>query len=214
MTNTQDLARRFERSWRALGASSDAGPVLARLFEAYRQPHRHYHTLEHIEHTLTWLDWAYSYAEEPHEIALALWFHDYAYDPRRLDNEAVSSQSARQELLGAGVAEARVARIVAMILATRGHEARRGDQALLIDIDLAILGASEERFARFEREVREEYRMFDELSYARGRAHALVKLALRDPVYATPLFAAELSAQAKLNLERALSHWQIRAAAH
>jgi predicted metal-dependent HD superfamily phosphohydrolase len=207
MSGATEPAQRFAAAWSAAGAHADPAPVFAQLCAAYEQPHRHYHTLEHIAHALAWLDWTSGAAQRPHEIALALWFHDYVYDPLRKDNEPVSAQAARHALGGAGVPEAALARIEAMILATGTHVAQLGDGALLVDIDLAILGAPPEDFARFERQVRLEYGMFDDASYARGRGHVLTKLAARRPLYATPLMAEELEARARRNLAQAIARW-------
>jgi predicted metal-dependent HD superfamily phosphohydrolase len=211
MTGADRLAQRFASAWLAAGAQTQPAPVFARLRTAYEQPHRHYHTLEHIAHALGWLDWNCGRAQRPHEIALALWYHDCVYDPLRKDNEAASAQLARRELLGASVARDAVERIEAMILATGEHAAAQDDTALLVDIDLAILGAAPEDFERFEQQVREEYRMFDDTTYARGRAHALSRLAARRPLYGTRFMSDELEERARKNLARALAHWQGRA---
>jgi predicted metal-dependent HD superfamily phosphohydrolase len=212
MTGAIQLERRFVSAFRAAGAQADAAPVLAQLRAAYEQPHRRYHTLEHIAHTLAWLDWTAGSAQRPHEIALALWFHDYVYDPLRRDNEAASAQAARQVLLEAGVEQEAIARIAEMIVATGEHIAQVGDAALLVDIDLAILGAAADDFARFEAQVREEYAMFDDATYARGRAHVLSKLAARRPLYATPVMAEELERRARQNLASAVARWQAASA--
>jgi predicted metal-dependent HD superfamily phosphohydrolase len=212
MNETQRLGRRFADTWCALGGRADPTPLFARLLAAYRAPVRHYHTLQHIDHSLAWLDWAYVYADEPHEIAFALWLHDAVYEPRAHDNESQSAELARTLLRDGGVETDRIARIETMILATRDHTSGEGDLALLLDIDLAILGASEEAFARFEAQVREEYRMFDDLAYARGRRAALAKLAGRDPLYTTAFFADELGARARRNLTRAVAYWSERSA--
>ena len=207
------LCTSFARSLEGLGATVDPEPLYARLATAYREPHRRYHTLEHVAHALGWLDWSFSLAERPHEVALALWFHDVVYEPARADNEARSAHVAREELTRAGVASEVVERIAALILATRDHDAQRGDAALLVDIDLAILGASEEAFAEFERQVRDEYRAFDDRTYALGRARVLRRLASREPLFRTGFLAAELERRAQRNLAHAIASWEARAAA-
>ncbi len=202
------LSASLARSLASLGADVDPDALYARLASAYGEPHRHYHTLAHVADTLGWLDWSYSLAERPHEIALALWFHDVVYDPARADNEAESAGVAREELTRAGVASEAVERIAALIMATRDHDAQRGDAALLVDIDLSILGASEEAFAEFERQVREEYRAYDDRAYALGRARVLRKLASREPLFHTPFLAEELAQRAQRNLARAIASWE------
>ena len=53
------------------------------LLTAYSEPQRHYHTLEHVQSMLFSLQNAQSHLtdEERTIIQLAIWFHDYAYDP-------------------------------------------------------------------------------------------------------------------------------------
>jgi predicted metal-dependent HD superfamily phosphohydrolase len=53
----------------------------------YSEPHRHYHTLVHVQDLLTKFE-QYKFLVEAHEeIEAAIWFHDALYDPTRYDNE-------------------------------------------------------------------------------------------------------------------------------
>jgi predicted metal-dependent HD superfamily phosphohydrolase len=59
-----------------------------------------------------------------------------------------------------------VQRIVKLVLASRHDAPPHGrDAALLVDIDLAILGSPPERFERYERGVRLEYGHVPEKAY-------------------------------------------------
>lgn len=193
----------FVRVWRALGARDDS--VFAELAARWAEPHRHYHTVEHLEECLAWLDvvgWN-------DEVALALYFHDVIYDPLRRDNEAESAALCERAARAAGVAEPVITRVCALIASTAQH-AGCGDAALLSDIDLAILGAPPTRYDRFERDVRREYAMFDDASYARGRAKVLAGFLERLSIFQTAPFQ-RLEAQARDNLARALSAARTRA---
>jgi predicted metal-dependent HD superfamily phosphohydrolase len=197
----------FTSAWVATGACTPAEPVFAALCAAYAEPARHYHTRAHIERCLAWLDWASSRADERHEVALALWFHDAVYVPSARDNEARSGAWARRELEATGVEPAAVTRIEHAILATASHTTAHGDAALVCDIDLAILGAAADEFDAFERAVRAEYAAFDEATYAQGRARVLAGFLARTAIYATPLFHAELEVRARHNLGAAMRRW-------
>ena len=203
-------AERFERAWHAVGAGEGAQRALQRLQAAYAQPHRHYHTLEHIEACLAWLDWTWASAQRPHEILLALWYHDAVYDPLASDNEAQSVTLMRSDLRAADAALDAIERVAALIMATREHSASASspDAALLVDIDLSILGAAPETFQRFERAIRAEYAAIEPRLYANGRAGVLKRLAARSPLYATELINSELSAQAMRNLQGAVERWE------
>ena len=122
-------------------------PARTRLFghllAAYAEPHRRYHTQQHLQECLGHLQGAWGPAEHPGEVALALWFHDAVYAPDRHDNEPQSADWRGRAVVAAGWAPAVADRIHALILATR-HDAAPAtpDEALLVDIDLAILGAA------------------------------------------------------------------------
>ena len=132
-------------SW--CGDSSTQQPLRQELIAAYSEPHRHYHTLQHLGECLDLLSTCLELTEAPDEIGLALWFHDAVYDPQRHDNEERSAAWAARGLSFLGIKADKLARIVDLILVTAGHQAPvTADQQLMIDLDLAILGAMPERF--------------------------------------------------------------------
>jgi predicted metal-dependent HD superfamily phosphohydrolase len=161
----------------------------------WSEPHRHYHTVEHLDECLAWLD-AVGGSDE---LVIALYFHDAIYDPTRSDNEAASA--ALFTSLAIGVDQAVVARVSALILSTAKHTGD-GEAALLADIDLAILGASPARYDRFERDVRREYARFDDAQRRTGRARVLRGFLERMSIYQTSSFQ-HLEPQARRNLARA-----------
>src|SRR5688572_8787422 len=145
-----------------------------RLSAAYAEPHRHYHTAAHIGACLTELDSARALARFPFEVEAALWFHDAIYDPKASDNEQRSAEWAVAFLSGAGAAAAVGARVYAHVMATR-HDGEAGspDSALVVDIDLSILGQPPAVYAQFEKNVREEYRWVPAALYRRTRREIL-----------------------------------------
>lgn len=198
--HAKERALYFERALHAVGARGTGKALLERLLAAYAEPHRRYHDLAHVESCLAWLDWHFSLAEHPHEIALALWFHDAVYEPLKGDNEAKSAAWAVSALTELGARADSVARIEAMILATKGHVASTPDEALMLSIDLAILGASPSVYERFERDARAEYAMVPDDAYAEGRTRVLAALLAHTPLYPNPVIAAQLEKRARKNV--------------
>lgn len=195
----------WRRLWGELGAPEVPGGLFNQLVAAYSERHRHYHTLQHLRECLAHFDAAASLARHPAEVELALWFHDAVYDPRRQDNEERSADWAARSVQAAGCDEAIARRVQAMVLATREHAATADpDTALLLDIDLAILGASAARFAEYERQVRAEYAHVDDESFRRGRASVLAGFAARPRLYLTDVFHDALEARARENLRLTL----------
>ena len=196
---------RFARMWRELGAREGGTAVCAWLSEQYASPARAYHTQEHIAECIAWLDRTRSLAERPAEVEAALWFHDAVYEIGKADNEAQSAELAQRHALDAGIGEDSARRIAALILCTTHAAVPTGrDAQLLVDIDLSILGAAADRYARFERDVRREYAAVPEELYRAGRSKVLSSFLERFAIYETPYFAERLERQARANLAAAL----------
>ena len=178
---------------------------MQKLAAAYEEPQRKYHTLQHLTACLALLSQYRHVAVEPAEVEAALWFHDAVYDVTAPDNEARSAAWAVEALSAAGVAPARVARVRKHILATRHAALPQGqDQQLLVDIDLAILGADHARFAEYEIQVRAEYAWVPEPLFRQKRAEVLAEFLARDPIYNTAPLRDALERQARENLAGSL----------
>ena len=196
----------WQRIWTALGARTVNGGLMNELVAAYSQGHRHYHTLQHLRECLAHCDAAASLAAHPEEVELALWFHDAVYDPQRDDNEERSAEWAWRSILAAGCDEAIAQRVQALVLATKAHQAPAddADARLLLDVDLAILGAAPGRFAEYERQIRAEYAHVPEADFRAGRARVLAGFLERPRIYLTSVFHDALEHRARENLARAL----------
>ena len=200
-----DLQRSWRRAWRSIGAVSDGSALGESLQAAYDEPHRHYHTLQHLGECLALFDAVRALAERPAEVEIGLWFHDAVYDIARSDNEERSADAFTRAARADGVAEDVVDRVGALILATRhAAPARGGDEALLVDIDLAVLAAAPERFAEYERQIRAEYAAVPEALFRARRRALLDALLKRERLYGTAHFQRELEARARANLRQAL----------
>ncbi len=197
-----ELGRRFGDALNTLGASDRGEAAFRELLARYREPHRHYHTVEHVDACLSWLDWYAGLAERPAEVALALWFHDAVYDPRAGDNEQRSAELARQILRELGTPLDARERIASCVLATRRHEADQHDARLVLDLDLTILAADAATFADFERRIRLEYAHVPAPLFSAGRREILQCLLAREAIYHLPPFRDRLEAGARANLER------------
>jgi predicted metal-dependent HD superfamily phosphohydrolase len=194
--------------WRRLGARSDPAPAHGEIHRAYSEPHRHYHTLEHIAHALGRFDGIRSRVAAADAAELALWLHDFVYDPRAKDNEARSAAYARRLLAEGGVVPAVGERVTDLIMATcHASPPDAPDARYVVDADLSILGAPAAEFDRYERQVRQEYDFVSEADWRAGRARILRVFMDRPRIFLTPEFAA-LEAAARANLERSIEALQ------
>lgn len=197
--------RSWARCWPGLGGQGDGAGLMRRLVAAYQEPQRRYHTTEHLAECLALLDRHLDLALAPAEVEMAMWFHDAVYDVKASDNEARSADWAAEALTAAGVEPAPVEHVRAHIMATR-HSAlpEPGDQSLLVDLDLAILGATAERFDDYELQVRDEYAWVPEAMFREKRREVLAGFLNRPAIYTTPRLRALLEPSARVNLTRSI----------
>jgi predicted metal-dependent HD superfamily phosphohydrolase len=195
-------------TWKGLGveAPADGDRVYEELMAGYSAPDRYYHTLRHLDECFARLAESRHLAEHAHEIELALWFHDGIYDVRKQDNEERSASWAEEMSLRAGLSPQVAARIRDLILVTK-HDAlpESPDSRLLVDIDLAILGAPVERFDEYERQVRQEYAWVPDFLFRGKRREILEAFLARPRIFNTDYFRSRYEAQARANLERSIA---------
>ncbi|MEO8334276.1 MAG: hypothetical protein ABI664_04855 [bacterium] len=136
----------------------------ARAFDvaqaAYSKPARHYHTWEHVVACVERLR-TFPCANA-RLVFLALVFHDAIYVAGRTDNEQASATLARETLSPmCSVSASDLDAIERMILATRDHHGMSGtlsaDELVVLDLDLSMLGASREEYARYAQQIHDEY---------------------------------------------------------
>jgi predicted metal-dependent HD superfamily phosphohydrolase len=175
------------------------------LVAAYGQKHRHYHTGAHIDACLRHLDACAQALDQPHEVELALWFHDAVYSPLSSKNERRSADWARTFLARRRAPPEAIGRVVDLVMATR-HEAttRTKDESFLVDIDLSILGAEPPVYEAFEQAIRKEYRHVPAALYRAGRARLLGRFLARPRIYRNLPFTQREN-QARANLARAVA---------
>ena len=208
MSAPQDANNRWLAPWTALGVprSPRLEALHAEVLARYREPQRHYHTVQHLDECFERWAEIRAHAEHPAEVELALWFHDAIYDTHRSDNEALSAALALGTALGLGVAEESAQRMSDLILCTRhAVEPQGADAEALIDVDLSILGATPQRFDEYELQVRQEYGWVPEETFRQRRAEILEQFLARRHIYSTEIFRERYEPRARANLARSLA---------
>ena len=201
------------QAWLAALAELGGVPTAAadELEQRYQEPHRRYHTLAHIEAVLgdaAWLAAELGLAARDRALVmLATCAHDVVYDGRPGLDEESSANWARDRLAVAGVPEEYGERVSQLVLATALHEADQTDLAccVLLDADLAILGAAEAAYARYVEAVRDEYGALAEDVWRAGRAEVVRNLLARPALYATEPARHKWDARARSNLAAELA---------
>jgi predicted metal-dependent HD superfamily phosphohydrolase len=180
-------------------ADADARRIHADLVERHGEPHRRYHTLDHVGAVLGHLDTTAAGIDDRRALELATWFHDAVYDPQRPDNEAASAALAHAELLAAGADQDVVDDVVRLVATTADHRATTDDEHALCDADLAVLGAGPEGYEAYRRAVRAEYGYLDDELWRIGRSAVLRSMLAGGRLFHSPAFAARAD-QARRNL--------------
>ena len=196
--------------WDHLGLAATPPRLHEDLVARYCELHRRYHTLQHLGECLEQLDNVRGLAKHPDEVEMALWFHDAVYDVRRHDNEERSADWACERLSAAGVFSDVVNRIRSLILVTDHRSPPQGrDAEIMVDIDLAILGAEPARFEEYERQIREEYDWVAEDVFRRERRRILTGFLDRPRIFWTDHFCERYEARARDNIARAIRRYAI-----
>ena len=187
-------------------AAQDAFTALS---TAYHSPGRVYHTLDHIADVLHWIEMFHNQAGDLASIQLAAWFHDCIYDPQASDNEEQSAIYAQNVLSSLAVPTVTIQAVTEMILSTKTHkvDADNLDGQILLDADLAILGAPALRYDNYAQAIRQEYGWVPEASYRMGRIQVLQSFSQRPRIYQTDLLSTMLEAQARVNIRREMLTW-------
>jgi predicted metal-dependent HD superfamily phosphohydrolase len=152
------------------------------ICNAYAGPGRFYHTLDHVLAVLGTVESLASYAKDLNAVKLAAWLHDVIYDSKASDNEERSSEFAEwlcQQLSIPGGHQ-----VAALIRKTKTHEADDDvDAQVLLDADLAILGASATEYQAYAEKIRREYAWVPEPEYRKGRRQVLERFLTRPRIY-------------------------------
>ena len=168
---------------------------------------RAYHNLNHLEEMLVHLA-KHPPPKDPLVFGIALVYHDIVYKPTRSDNESRSADSATRLLEAQGTfSQERIDRCREMILCTKDHlpsEQDDGDEALLIDLDLAVLARKPADYDRYTAALRKEFWMVPGFVFRNGRRNVLTSLLDRPKIFRTEKGYADYEAPARENLWREL----------
>jgi pantetheine-phosphate adenylyltransferase len=147
------------------------------LTNRYNEPHRHYHTLDHLLWMCTeaeasmWLD---------DDLFLAIAYHDYIYDPKSFVNEEDSVNELLRDLVLGSKSEKPpfVVEIEKAILATKDHVLTNHELSnRLIALDLRQLQHADlKEFIEIEHKIFKEYQYVPLNIYIEERCKVLEKL--------------------------------------
>jgi predicted metal-dependent HD superfamily phosphohydrolase len=177
--------------------------IFQAVINAYCNPARHYHNLEHIQQILQAIEEVKYLSNCPNIISLSAWFHDYVYCPERQDNEEKSAEYAKINLNKLKISNQIIEAVKQIIISTKTHYPLLDniDNLIFLDADLSILGTSPERYWRYAQAIRQEYHWLSDRDYQQGRTKVLNNFLARDKIYYTDYFYRQLEKAARNNLK-------------
>lgn len=179
------------------------------MMDRWAEPHRRYHTPEHLLDVLEALDRLFDEHDDDDarlRVRLAAWFHDAVYNGVAGEDEEASAELAAS-CLGRIAGPTDAAEVARLVRLTSSHSPLAGDRTgeLLCDADLAVLGRAPAGYVRYLRAVREEYAHVPDDAFAEGRAAVVHRLLALEPLYRTGRAQALWLDRARVNLRGELS---------
>lgn len=197
-------------AWLAhVGSGPAADAAYDEVVGRYRESQRRYHGVRHLTHVVrhvTELATATPVTDEGAVVAAAF-YHDAVYDPRARDNEVQSAELGQRVLRDLGWSAERRHEVARLVLLTAGHTPAGDDPAgaVLVDADLAILGAEPEVYGAYVLGVRAEYAHVPAAGWRTGRAAVLSDFAARARIYSTDAGRDRWEARARANVAAELA---------
>ncbi len=224
----KDLARILTEEWPTV-AKVYQPETLRQLAAAYDEPHRSYHSAEHIIVLLEKMKRNASLAKKPELIVHAILWHDAVY--RTHEKNADGSISHRADALNveesaqwfqsvpSSLSPEDRASVAAMIRATSGHDVRLAkdhpdfnDTALFLDLDLSVLALPPDDFRAITGKIRFEYPHISDRDFCEGRAQFLDAYHAKPDLFFHPQTASQFEAVARKNMQREARYLRQQAA--
>lgn len=158
----------------------------------YSEKHRKYHNLEHIYHALNEFDSnshlvPLASPVDRAAVILALFYHDIVYTPGSKDNEMLSAGYAYESLDELGYPSGFCGLVGDLICETTYTQDPQTLMSIHVrDADMGVLSDVRQDYARYAKNTRLEYSMYDDLTYAKGRRDFLEKMCEEPQTYWLP----------------------------
>jgi predicted metal-dependent HD superfamily phosphohydrolase len=202
----ESLKLRWENLLLKFGIEQQTARLLyADWSNLYSRPDRHYHTLDHIQHFLAEVDALSARAKNLEAIEFAALLHDVIYDAKAKDNEEKSAEYAESILNNLDIPREVIDKVTRLILKTKTHQITEDDDIdtkIMLDADLAILGAEDDAYRRYAQAIRLEYAWVSDQDYRYGRTQFLQSLLKRQKIYQLEEMFEKLETKARQNIQQ------------
>jgi predicted metal-dependent HD superfamily phosphohydrolase len=205
--NQQETIATLKRSWDKISWNRPEHGCLIgfdAVIGRYQQPGRHYHDLRHLVECLEHPE--IEKAFNPTAVRLALFFHDYVYDTKKLDGNEEESADVLALYIAPWLKYPSDGYTACHhIRATAKHEVGPlpdlfSDSRLVIDCDLSILGKSMDRYAQYESDIQLEYSQYPSEIFKGARKNIMLGFLNREHIFFHEGFRQRYEEQAKKNI--------------
>jgi predicted metal-dependent HD superfamily phosphohydrolase len=177
-----------------------------RLMKCYSEPHRYYHTVQHIYECLRYLRKHYGDQRMIHLVQFAIFYHDIVYDVTKKDNE---EQSAKQWMdysrnLSSMMLVHRLV-VESLIEMTASHKLAPNSSILfkiMNDVDMHVFLCPDGHYLEYARNVWKEYSVFGREGYLKGRLQFLSTIDVDSMFFTSEALEHIHHARANLALEK------------
>jgi predicted metal-dependent HD superfamily phosphohydrolase len=146
-------------------------------------------------------------------VELAVFFHDWVYEPQASGNEAASVLAFLDFAAEVGLEDGPKEKVMRLVEATVRHRVsdedmlpgESGDLGLFLDFDLEVLGREWAEYEFYAGQIRREYACFGEREFSEGRVSVLRGFLERDRVYFSEVYHREREEAARENMRREIA---------
>lgn len=172
----------------------------------YTHSSRHYHNLDHLLYMFLKALQFKDQIQDFDTLSFSIFYHDFIYKATRSDNEEKSASEAEKRLVKLGVTPIKIRECMDQIKATKLHDDHSNiDTNYLVDFDLAILGEDSVTYNDYTQKIRNEYSVYPDFLYKRGRKKVLNHFLQMENIYKTPEFIKGYESKARENMMDELS---------
>lgn len=173
------------------------------LVNSYEYPVREYHNWNHVLACLQELE---SYPDSEYFYknitAIAIYYHDCIYDPKKDNNEELSAERAFIDLMALGYNLSNAKFVFDLIMLTKHNGPSNFlSGQVLMDIDMSILGKNPVSFLAYENGISQEYSFVPRDQYVSGRTKFLQSLLDKEFIYQTKFFRNKYEEAARSNIK-------------
>lgn len=175
------------------------------IVKHYSSKQRHYHNLSHIHSMLIQAENIKASIVDYDVLRFAIWYHDIIYKSTKKNNELKSAEFAQNCLKSFDFDEKRVKNVTFLINSTKNHNVvldENEDNAYILDIDLSILGTQWNTYKTYIKNIRQEYAIYPDFMYNKGRKKVMLHFLDRKRIYFTKLYHDKFEVQARENIKQ------------